>query len=100
MTDLSTNVDFSLVRDSLSAAGKLEVHGPTDQGNFLLNMGIQDRLQMLMEAAIRSDIKAGDELSNYKDTLEAAFRRLTYADQMGRLYKVMSVTAHDNPLKF
>ncbi|KAL8871413.1 MAG: hypothetical protein Q9174_002748 [Haloplaca sp. 1 TL-2023] len=48
--DLSADVDFTgLVEAALNASERVEVHGPVEQGVFLEQLGIQDRMKMLFK---------------------------------------------------
>ena len=79
--DLSAHVDFT----TLAAAAQAEdatVWGPVEQGEWLVRLGIDARAAALARAAPdRADAIAADRM------------RLVNADAMGRLFKVMAVTA-------
>lgn len=79
--DLTAHVDFA----ALSAAARdsgTRTFGPVNQGTFLLELGITMRAAALKRAA-------NDDQSAAIDT---AVERLTAADQMGTLFKVLAVT--------
>ena len=80
-TDLTAHVDFSALARRASAEGA-EVHGPMDQGNFLVALG-------LLERAGRLGAKADQET---REKLRLAVERLAGPDQMGTLFKAMSIT--------
>jgi SAM-dependent MidA family methyltransferase len=77
--DLTAHVDFAALR---AAAAPLVASGPVDQGEWLLRLGIATRAAMLARAA-----------PDRADDVAAAYRRLTAAEEMGRLFKVMALTA-------
>ena len=80
--DLSSRVAFGpLARIALSAG--LRVFGPLPQGDFLTRLGSGLRLARLVRGATAAQAAA----------LEAGHRRLTAADGMGTLFKVMAVTS-------
>ncbi len=80
--DLTTHVDFSaLARAAESAGGRC--HGPLDQRDFLLVLGLAERATRLAAQASPSQAEA----------IESAFARLTSEDRtgMGRLFKVLAI---------
>ena len=85
--DLTAHVDFAELAAVAGAAGAL-VHGPVEQGTFLKALGIEVRAQQLMASA--SAEQAAD--------IESAVERLTATEAMGRLFKVMAVTAPGMPV--
>ncbi len=78
--DLTAHVDFATLAD-LARAGGCDVH-TTTQGDWLRAMGIAVRAAALAHATPHA---AAD--------IAAACERLTSADQMGDLFKVMALTA-------
>ncbi len=84
--DLTAHVDFAeLARAVRSAAGI--VHGPVTQGAFLSALGIHVRAEQLRVNASpkqRADI-------------DSALERLTAGAAMGRLFKVMAISAANLP---
>ncbi|KAJ2547541.1 hypothetical protein EV175_005181 [Coemansia sp. RSA 1933] len=78
--DLTADVDFSYLRHA--AAGKAKCHGPIEQGSFLHAMGIQARLQQLLQLT-------GDQ--TVQKNLVDCYKRLTDPYSMGRIYKVLAV---------
>jgi SAM-dependent MidA family methyltransferase len=85
--DLTTHVDFSALMRAARAAGAA-VHGPVPQGAWLTRLGIHERAAKLRDAANESQ----------KAALDSALRRLAEEDSspaeaMGRLFKVLAVTA-------
>lgn len=76
--DLTAHVDFAaLARAALPA----KAFGPVDQGLFLIRLGIEVRTAMLKRKA-RPEQAA---------EIDAAVRRLTAPDMMGRLFKVLAL---------
>lgn len=83
--DLSVDVDFiGLVHAALNATEGVEVHGPEEQGGFLLNIGMKERLNMLSR-------KAFDD--GKRQILQSGYERLIDrgATGMGRIYKAMAI---------
>jgi len=83
--DLTAHVDFIQLADAAREAG-CTPSPVVEQGAFLLRLGIGARAAALAKA--RPDRQA---------ELAAALRRLTQADEMGRLFKVMAVVHPDWP---
>ena len=85
--DLSVDVDFA----SLKAAARalkidgLEVYGTIGQGDFLKNMGIETRLHALLTKEEITEEEA--------ETLYLAYHRLTDPDEMGTIYRTMSMVS-------
>ena len=86
--DLTTHVDFAALGRAAKAEGA-RVLGPTTQGRFLTQIGIERRA-----AALRSRANERQQAD-----IEAALRRLTGSgdprEVMGDLFKVMAVTHPD-----
>lgn len=83
--DLTAHVDF-LTLANIARTQLLPVHGPVEQGQWLTSLGINARAKSL--AAAQPEAAAD---------IAAALHRLTHVDEMGRLFKVMAVTALDWP---
>ena len=86
LVDLSADVDFVALADAaLGASEGVEVHGPVEQGAFLLGMGIRERAEMLTKAL------GGDE--EKKKSIEGAWKRLVDrgGSGMGKVYKAMAI---------
>ena len=79
--DLTAHVDFEALGAAARAAGAT-LAGPVTQGAWLQAMGIEMRERRLAEAVPRQ-----------AEALASARRRLTDADQMGNLFKVLALTA-------
>jgi len=86
--DLTAHVDFCALTKTARAAGAA-VHGPVPQGVWLTRLGIYERAAKLREKASESQ----------KAAIDSALRRLageedgSSAETMGRLFKVLAVTA-------
>jgi NADH dehydrogenase [ubiquinone] 1 alpha subcomplex assembly factor 7 len=81
--DLTAHVDFGAIE--WAASDLADVHGPTNQGDFLKRLGIAFRAEALARNATES--VAGDIVSGH--------HRLVDSDQMGNLFKVMALTTRD-----
>lgn len=81
--DLTTHVDFTMLGNMARQAG-LRVHGPVGQGDFLRQLGIDARAAQLAATA-----------PDRAQEVQAAAHRLTHADAMGALFKVMAWTHPD-----
>lgn len=78
--DLTAHVDFENVVKIAREDG-IAAHGPTTQGAFLKELGIEVRAEHLKKGA--NDAQAVD--------LESGLRRLIDTDQMGSLFKVVAL---------
>ncbi len=85
--DLTAHVDFGALAQRVSAAGGRAL-GPVTQSHFLQTLGIAERAQMLRENA---SFEQADEIGR-------ALLRLTDENEMGELFKVMTVTPLDAPV--
>ena len=83
--DLTAHVDFEALARAASEAGALPTKLVT-QGEWLTRLGIDVRAKALARA---NPERASD--------IEAALHRLTSADQMGDLFKVIAIHAPDWP---
>lgn len=84
LVDLSADVDFiALAEAALKASEGVEVYGPVEQGDFLLQMGIQERAEHLARGKAE---KKGQEI-------KGAWERLvdTGPSGMGKVYKALAV---------
>jgi NADH dehydrogenase [ubiquinone] 1 alpha subcomplex assembly factor 7 len=79
--DITSHVDFENLARAF-AQGGATIAGLMTQGQFLQNMGLEARTQMLQQ-------NLGDDA---RKDLVAASDRLANAAQMGELFKVMAVT--------
>jgi SAM-dependent MidA family methyltransferase len=84
--DLTCHVDFAALARAAREAGAA-VHGPVDQGDFLLALGLRERAGRLSQRADNAQAAA----------IEAAVARLTEMAPggMGSLFKVMAIAAPD-----
>jgi NADH dehydrogenase [ubiquinone] 1 alpha subcomplex assembly factor 7 len=80
--DLTAHVDFAAL-DRVAREEGAEVHGPVTQAMFLNSLGI----------AARADALAHTNNGQHAEDLRAAVERLTGANGMGTLFKVMAVTS-------
>lgn len=78
--DITAHVDFAQLEQAARDAGA-EVLGPVPQGAFLDRLGMRHRADALMLNATPEQI----------EEIDAAHQRLTAADQMGLLFKVMAI---------
>ncbi|PIW29291.1 MAG: methyltransferase [Rhodospirillales bacterium CG15_BIG_FIL_POST_REV_8_21_14_020_66_15] len=78
--DLTAHVDFQQLANVCIRAGAA-TFGPVGQGDFLSALGIRERAAALTA-------RAGED---QRADIEAALDRLTGADQMGRLFRVLAV---------
>lgn len=83
--DLTVLVDFESLGDVARREG-MRVFGPVGQGGFLRAMGIDLRAASLAKAS-----------PGRTEDIVAARERLTAADQMGKLFKVMALAAPEWP---
>ena len=85
--DLSARVDFAALAEAAADAGAT-VHGPLEQGRFLIALGIRERIARLVK-----DRPAGQAAE-----LRSGAERLTDAAQMGSLFKVLAIAHPDLPM--
>ncbi len=82
MADLTSHVDFSALAGAFADGGGI-VSIIATQGDFLKQLGVIERTHILMKSAT----------AHQKSQLESALRRLTAADAMGTLFKVLGVVS-------
>ena len=83
--DITHHLNFHFIKQIVNLNG-LKVGGIINQGDFLKNMGIDIRAEILSK-----------KMSFLKKTdLYTRVRRLTHKDEMGELFKIMFVTTKDN----
>lgn len=85
--DITSHVDFQALTEAAVSAGAA-AHGPLPQGRFLERLGIAARAAALSVKATPAQAAA----------IESATARLTGADQMGVLFKVLAVTSTNMPV--
>lgn len=83
--DLTTHVDFENIART-AQSDDIIVHGPTTQGAFLKELGIEVRAERLL---------AGANAAQAED-LRSGMHRLIDTDQMGSLFKVIALTSDPN----
>lgn len=79
--DLTAHVDFEALAHAVRRGGAAP-HGPVEQGAFLIALGIAARAERLSQNATAAQ----------KRDIETALARLTRADEMGSLFKVLGIT--------
>jgi NADH dehydrogenase [ubiquinone] 1 alpha subcomplex assembly factor 7 len=79
--DLTAHVDFESLARAAAESGA-RVHGPVSQGEWLTRLGIDARAQALARSA-----------PGRRDELAAARNRLVSAGEMGRLFRVLGLSA-------
>jgi len=85
--DLTAHVDFAQLATAARETGAA-VFGPVTQGRFLQSVGIEVRAERL---------RAGADADG-RAAIDAALRRLTGTDAMGRLFKVLAITSPGLPV--
>jgi SAM-dependent MidA family methyltransferase len=80
--DLTALVDFEALARAALRAGAVP-HGPVEQGDFLLRLGLAERAGRL----------GADKDRSTRDGISADVQRLIGTDEMGSLFKVLAVTA-------
>ncbi|KAJ1809853.1 hypothetical protein LPJ75_004307 [Coemansia sp. RSA 2598] len=85
--DLTADVDFSYLR--FAAKDRAACFGPVEQGFFLHSMGIQARLQQLLNTTADAGMQKN---------LVDCYKRLTDPHSMGRIYKVLAVLPKDSSM--
>jgi len=78
--DLTAHVDFAALRETAKAFG-LAAYGPMPQGEFLLKLGLEARLERLCR----------DATKDQRDALVSGAARLADPRQMGVLFKVLAL---------
>ncbi|KAF3936910.1 hypothetical protein ABW19_dt0206812 [Dactylella cylindrospora] len=85
LVDISADVDFgALVETALKGDFKIEVHGPAEQGQFLLSLGMKERYDALSATTTNLEKLA---------VLKSGFERLTESGGlgMGKIYKALAI---------
>jgi len=83
--DLTAHVDFGRLAELAGEAG-LRVDGPITQAAFLRSLGIEFRANALTKAN-----------PSHAERLKREVRRLTHADEMGALFKVLCLSSPNLP---
>lgn len=84
MVDLSVDVDFVGIAEEIKKFDGLKVHGPVQQGDWLHKLGIGARATVLAQNARTED---------RRKMIEGEYKRLVESGAMGKVYKVMAITA-------
>ncbi len=84
--DLCAHVDFAPLQAEAESNGAA-AHGPTTQGDFLNALGIGLRASQLIQGATAEE----------ESEINAGLARLTEADQMGSLFKVLVISKAGAP---
>jgi NADH dehydrogenase [ubiquinone] 1 alpha subcomplex assembly factor 7 len=84
-SDLTAHVDFARLAVLAESAG-LAVHGPMTQGQFLRALGIEFRAETLSRAN-----------PEHAERLKRELKRLTDAEEMGVLFKVICISSPSLP---
>ncbi|KAG8040484.1 hypothetical protein G9C98_002480 [Cotesia typhae] len=79
--DLTADVDFAMIKKIATKGDRTIAFGPVNQKKFLLDLGIDARLSMLLHKISDADRK--DLISGYK--------MLVDEDKMGKCFKIMSL---------
>lgn len=79
--DLTADVDFAMIKKIATKGDRTIAFGPVNQKKFLLDLGIDARLSMLLHKISDDDRK--DLISGYK--------MLVDEDKMGKCFKIMSL---------
>ncbi|NVK36031.1 MAG: class I SAM-dependent methyltransferase [Rhodobacteraceae bacterium] len=85
--DITAHVNFDALSNACKQAGVLPMP-PLEQGEFLLRMGLLERAGALGAG------KTHEEQEAIRDSVE----RLAAPEQMGKLFKVLGITATKDPL--
>jgi NADH dehydrogenase [ubiquinone] 1 alpha subcomplex assembly factor 7 len=83
--DLTAHVDFEALQKVAGAAG-LRTHGPIGQGEWLTSLGIDARARALVRTS-----------PGRKQEVLAARDRLVATEAMGRLFRILGLSAPDWP---
>ncbi|KAF3419950.1 hypothetical protein E2986_02911 [Frieseomelitta varia] len=79
--DLTADVDFAAIKKIAEKDDRLIVFGPINQSNFLRNLGIDVRLQMLLK----------NVSEERKKSLKSEYHMIMDEDKMGTRFKVLSL---------
>lgn len=80
--DLTAHVDFGALKE-IAALNKCKTHGTYLQGDFLKNLGIE----------LRADILKRNANDSQKRDIDLALQRLISPDEMGDLFKVLIINS-------
>lgn len=79
--DLTADVDFSQIKKIATKNNRLVTFGPINQEIFLKQLGIEVRLQKLLQ----------NTTDNEKKSIIAGYRQITDPNEMGSIFKVFSM---------
>lgn len=79
--DLTADVDFSSIAKIATKDGRTVVFGPVEQRQFLLQLGIDVRLKMLINKISEEDRK----------DLESGYHMIIDEDKMGKCFKMFAM---------
>ncbi|KAI4162834.1 MAG: hypothetical protein LQ342_003551 [Letrouitia transgressa] len=95
LVDLSADVDFTSLADAaLGASEGVEVHGPVEQGDWLLQMGARERAEMICKELDRTGGDEGATKEMAKKRIRGSVERLMSkvpGKGMGGMYKVLAI---------
>ena len=94
LTDLSADVDFEAIAEAATLASDgVEVHGPVDQADFLLSMGIRERAQALAKTVAAKENDGEKPKPSVAADIERAWQRLVDRgpNGMGKVYKALAI---------
>jgi NADH dehydrogenase [ubiquinone] 1 alpha subcomplex assembly factor 7 len=88
--DLTADVDFGCIKDTVLSVPGARVSGPVGQGEWLLGMGIGVRADRMVKSASTEEAK---------ESIRGALRRLAgrAEGEMGGVYNVIAITNRDGP---
>lgn len=93
--DLSVDVDFQAISNVAESSAPVKSYGPTDQGDWLLSLGIQERTKQLLKLA---------KERREQEVVYTGYKRLVSKEEgaMGRIYKFMALLPQtiDKPVGF
>tara|TARA_R110000824_G_scaffold390760_8_gene587749 strand:- start:6517 stop:7608 length:1092 start_codon:yes stop_codon:yes gene_type:complete len=84
--DITAHVDFEALALAAKAGG-VEAYGPVEQGTFLKALGISERAETLK----------GNATPEQANDIDLAEKRLTSAEEMGSLFKVLALVPKGAP---
>ncbi|XP_076760856.1 protein arginine methyltransferase NDUFAF7, mitochondrial [Xylocopa sonorina] len=79
--DLTADVDFAAIKKVAEKDNRLITFGPVTQASFLRNLGINIRLQILLQNVTKEELKC----------LESGYHMIMDEDKMGARFKVLSM---------
>lgn len=87
---------------ALGASESVEVHGPVQQGDWLLQMGAMERVEMICKELDRTGRDAGTTKEEAKKRIMGSVERLLSkvpGKGMGVLYKVLAIVPERGGMK-